>query len=718
MSLTKLKRDLISCGKEFFVDNFIDIKEYSLGRLERSELDSRIKAKEQWANISTLGNRISAVKMIFENNQVVDALRITIESRAHSWVTERAMEYFKLETGRVYNNAPVSTYSYKNYANMSIPLNRIFYGPPGTGKTFNISNEAELIVNNIEGNGALKFEEKVDRIIRYIRSEFDASIYNKLNGNNIYRNFSKSMVVWGLFLDARYDEKNTIIHEELKDAEGFKRSGWSQRVRYLTEFGFIEGDWVADLSGQLGFDMTLSESGKLLKSQLRSFLHDNGIAAIDLLNWDRSQGIPDVVRNGYLDVIRNISPLTGNMTAFQKTILSALNMCVQGHLYKQNQESRDSTREEIELVERYFDVNGQGNSDYKWVGWVAENLVDLDLVERIDKERNARYYYQLTERGRDIMNSLVDRWEREYAHLFGNYITYETALQLGLVEFITFHQSYSYEEFIEGIRPSMKGEGELTYYLEEGVFKRISDRAKNDLSNNYVIIIDEINRGNISKIFGELITLIEPTKRLFTVPVEHPQKVTLPYSKRVFGVPKNLYILGTMNTADRSVEALDSALRRRFSFQEVLPEPELINKVLGEKSIFNGINLKDVLKRINYRIEKLIDRDHTIGHAYFLKLKEAEDFKTGLVDVFCDNIMPLLQEYFYNDYPKIGLVLGQGFVQVLDNDKKEVRFAEFEAEGSDDFMERELYRLVGKDELCKGDNLQRALETLMGNKGI
>ena len=97
-----------------------------------------------------------------------------------------------------------------------------------------------------------------------------------------------------------------------------------------------------------------------------------------------------------------------------------------------------------------------------------------------------------------------------------------------------------------------------------------------------------------------------------------------------------------------------------------------------------------------------------------MKLKEVEDFKSGLVNVFCDNIMPLLQEYFYNDYPKIGLVLGRGFVKVLDNDKKEVHFADFEAEGSDDYMDRELYRLAGKEELLKDDNLQRALETLMG----
>lgn len=280
--------------------------------------------------------------------------------------------------------------------------------------------------------------------------------------------------------------------------------------------------------------------------------------------------------------------------------------------------------------------------------------------------------------------------------------------------FTTFHQAFSYEDFVEGIKPVMGyTQGEVQYEIKPGVFKEICSKAKNDSQNRYAIFIDEINRGNVANIFGELITLIEPDKRLGA---KNEMTVTLPYSKEEFGVPINLDIIGTMNTADRSVEALDTALRRRFSFQEVLPQPGLIKDVLGDKSNFNGIQLGNVLERINYRIEKLIDRDHTIGHAYFLKLKDSQDFNAGLIDVFCDNIMPLLQEYFYNDYPKIGLVLGKGFVKVLDNDSNKVKFADFDAEGADDYMEKELYRLVSKEELSQDGNFSRALETLMGVK--
>lgn len=541
----------------------------------------------------------------------------------------------------------------KNTKRMNIPLNQIFYGPPGTGKTYNISSEAEKIINNNTSSENLTLEQKFERIIRNIRSEYDEAIYNKLNANSIYRNFSKAMVVWGYFLDPKYDSSNTIVHEDLKDIEGFKRSGWSQRMRYLTEFGFIEGDWYDDFSGQLGFDMQLSESGIELKNNLRTYLEEAEIPEADLLTWPREKGLPEIVINSYVKVLAEVSPVTRNITAFEKTIFCALNMCLQGDLFKQNKESRPTTEEEIDLVEQYFDVNSTGNSDYKWIGWIAENLVDLNLVEEIHEERNNRYYFSITDSGRKLVQDIVNKWQSEYSILFGKYINYETGVGLGQIEFITFHQSYSYEEFIEGIRPNLDGENELTYSLEKGIFKRISDRAKFDQENNYVIIIDEINRGNISKIFGELITLIEPSKRLYTENDEHPKKVTLPYSKKRFGVPKNIYILGTMNTADKSIALLDSALRRRFSFTEMLPKSSIIK----DNITIEGIEVEKLFETINSRIEFLIDKDHTIGHSYFLKIKDNQTIE-GLALIFKNEIIPLLSEYFYSDFEKIQLVLG------------------------------------------------------------
>ncbi|EHG8521194.1 AAA domain-containing protein, partial [Campylobacter jejuni] len=171
-------------------------------------------------------------------------------------------------------------------------------------------------------------------------------------------------------------------------------------------------------------------------------------------------------------------------------------------------------------------------------------------------------------------------------------------------------------------------------------------KIKKEILKSYIIIIDEINRGNVSKIFGELITLIEASKRIGE---KEELKVTLPYSGKEFGVPKNVYIIGTMNTADRSITSLDTALRRRFEFIEMMPD---VSKLSID---CEGINLQELLKAINTRIEYLLDREKTIGHAFFISVENLEDLKK----VFKNKIIPLLQEYFYNDYALIDAVLNK-----------------------------------------------------------
>lgn len=246
--------------------------------------------------------------------------------------------------------------------------------------------------------------------------------------------------------------------------------------------------------------------------------------------------------------------------------------------------------------------------------------------------------------------------------------------------FTTFHQSFSYEDFIEGIKPVMEeGKETISYQIENGIFKDLCLKALSDTENRYAIFIDEINRGNVSAIFGELITLIEPDKRIGAV---NELKVKLPYSKREFGVPKNVDIIGTMNTADRSVEALDTALRRRFSFVEMQPNPSILLN-----SEYQDVDLKRLFETINQRIEVLVDKDHQIGHSYFIGIQNLEDLK----QIFKDRIIPLLEEYFYGDFGKIGLVLGGFFIYQEENKAKFPKNFSYE----NDFLEdKKVYRFT------------------------
>jgi hypothetical protein len=322
--------------------------------------------------------------------------------------------------------------------------------------------------------------------------------------------------------------------------------------------------------------------------------------------------------------------------------------------------------------------------------------------------------------------------------------------------FSTFHQNMAYEDFIEGIKPVVPEEddGFLRYEVQDGLFMKAcveatfnyiqrnalimtdkehdnqpnpdivisyEDKRKlvkdywagkeyhlpeRDLSEPYVFIIDEINRGNVAQIFGELITLLEDDKRM-----GRPEMLfaELPYSKQSFAIPPNLFIVGTMNTADRSVEALDTALRRRFSFMEMSPEPQLLRtagKAPGGR--IADIDLADLLSIINRRIEKLLDRDHLVGHSFFLPLASMSELK----DAFRSKIIPLLQEYFYGDIGKIGLVLGEGFMDMSDAVSSADIFATFNDYDIGALMERKVYRIRDAESMTD-EQFILAINTLM-----
>jgi hypothetical protein len=250
-------------------------------------------------------------------------------------------------------------------------------------------------------------------------------------------------------------------------------------------------------------------------------------------------------------------------------------------------------------------------------------------------------------------------------------------------EYVTFHQSYCYEDFVEGIKPVMSAEVDetLTYEVKSGIFKKMVKLASDDPNHNYALLIDEINRGNVASIFGELITLIEEDKRKGA---PNELRAQLPYSRQEFVVPGNLYIIGAMNTADRSVEALDTALRRRFTFVAFPPQPELVQQPGNLE-----VDLRRLLIKINARIEKLLDKDHCIGHSYFMGIAKANDPLGELCNIFATKILPLLEDYFYGDPAKIGMVLGDRFVTRKD---ETIEWAAGDW-GMDEFEERRVYAL-------------------------
>ena len=224
-----------------------------------------------------------------------------------------------------------------------------------------------------------------------------------------------------------------------------------------------------------------------------------------------------------------------------------------------------------------------------------------------------------------------------------------TAASVGSLTRVTFHPSYTYEDFIEGFRPQAGGAGGLSLALEDGLFKRVCRAAQANRGRPYLLLIDEINRGNVAKIMGELLTLLERDKRGLTL--------TLPQSKETFGVPPNVFLLGTMNTADRSIKLLDAALRRRFAFIECMPASDLLHgAVVGE------LALDDFLDGLNQRIARFEGREKQVGHSYLLvdgqPVDEVEEFAAR----FREEILPLLQEYCYDDYAMLAKFIGSELV--------------------------------------------------------
>ncbi len=245
-----------------------------------------------------------------------------------------------------------------------------------------------------------------------------------------------------------------------------------------------------------------------------------------------------------------------------------------------------------------------------------------------------------------VKETLLESGDGESADILSSYVN------LNNMELCTFHPSYQYEDFMEGFKPVQSENGTIAFQLEKGIFHRFAEKAEANEESNFYFIIDELNRGNVPKIFGEMITLLEKDKR--------GVEVRLPQSKDTFSIPKNLYVIGTMNTSDRSIKMMDAALKRRFAFMECMPNYELIHHPVDLLSITPG----DILRSINEKLVHLQGRDKQIGHAYFMTEGEVITSVAELKEIFTFEIIPLVQEYCFDDYSQLAEIIGEDFVDV------------------------------------------------------
>ncbi len=281
--------------------------------------------------------------------------------------------------------------------------------------------------------------------------------------------------------------------------------------------------------------------------------------------------------------------------------------------------------------------------------WLTNHFATYFLLHYNVSPEKADQYWQVINSNPVLAQSLRDEVRNQAA---------STATGRNYMKFVTFHQSYAYEEFVEGLKPLPPADATsiVQYAVVPGAFRRICEETQHDPTHRYLLVIDEINRANIAKVFGELITLIEDDKRQGH---QNALNLRLPYSGASFGVPSNLFIVGTMNTADRSIALLDLALRRRFTSLPLYPQYSMLGSV-------EGVNFRTLIETLNTTISFLLDPDHQIGHSYFLNIDSVQRLRF----VWYNRVIPLLQEYFYNDGDRLQVVLGHDFLEKLSTPPK------------------------------------------------
>lgn len=648
-------------------ENVESIKIFNGKSLEIAPFDSLFKVKGlSLKDIYTINKKIKGRDSNNANRikNIIDSLKKynkytfnTFFSYHDAFYNNRAYGELKNELNHFASNQ-FSSASKETMA--SKPLNQILYGPPGTGKTYNTINHALKIVDPEFYNLNKTNREELTKRFKELLIKDNEETKGQIAFCTFHQSFSYEDFVEGI--KPKVDEKGDVksVYYDI-DAGIFKRicklaDSNNSTVKVIKE-GKIS--WTETTFKEAAFfKLSLGEYNNPADRPIYEFCRENNYIAIGFGQENDFTGLSES------EIVKKCEELQLEVTAAQQ-----MNYFI--HYLKKNN----------------YVIISNGNKFVRAIGKVVgdyEYIADSPI--RYNHFRKVEWLFV------DENIPISELYER------------------GLSQ----KTMYKIDE------SALKQD----FFNNQGQKHVIEDKEE----KKYVLIIDEINRGNVSQIFGELITLIENDKRAGK---DEELEVILPYSKEPFKVPENVYIIGTMNTADRSVEALDTALRRRFSFTEMPPisellspsamyckllwkyesldweDPEYLKKenllfdFLGaseelkskrkeiweqmkkennkskfnyfDDSEFSGYNLETILETINQRVEVLLDRDHVIGHSYFMNIVNEEDLKL----VFLNKIIPLLQEYFYHDYEKIALILGEGFVEYVEPKNNAVTFAKW-----------------------------------------
>jgi len=564
-----------------------------------------------------------------------------------------------------------------NYPGSSSDLINLIFEIKDDGYSYRIQFNQTRSPDNNQNKYALKFIQQVKEKLRGFRGFYENDAGNRMEYFHVGDAKAKYIKEDELIKEAEKDLMNLIpiVNEE------------------LTKFKQKNPKFIADKIKEDQFSLMVA---KLKKRREKYLFLSNGSKN----NSEKSIEIPFVkvskIENSYpLNQILYGPPGTGKT---YNTINKALEIIGENIDGKSREEIKEIFSLKVQEGQISFTTFHQSMSYEDFIEGIKPETVDNEVIYDIKPGifrlfcEQAKTKAISSDNFEQVYKKLLDEIKKNSGKLVLESIVHakEFTVYVNSKGNLRFHANT--EKHYEGV---IKKEV-IEHYLKTGetldwpsyvkavgvylVSKYHYTKKEQEANKRYVFIIDEINRGNVSQIFGELITLIEEDKRLGN---SEALEVILPYSKKPFSVPSNLYIIGTMNTADRSVEALDAALRRRFCFEEMMPIYDL-------EGLDSGFKEVEILKTINHRIEKLLDKDHQIGHSYFLSVKSKED----LISAFYTKIIPLLQEYFFGDFGKIGLILGSGFVNRKEWNKNSDSFAEFDYESAGEFEEKDVYKII------------------------